>query len=159
MRINFSDMPPIKDDNSIFLAGPTLRNASFQESWRKEACNMLESLGFNGTVYVPEFSVGNNPPNFLEQAWWERECLLNAGCIVFYVNRKFPENPGMTTNVEFGMYLAKRPKCVFLCTPDGYDKNRYLDWLYDTEMKENNIDRKVYKTMRDVLEAAVEFIK
>lgn len=48
MIINFSD-EPINLDNKkkIFLAGPTLRNSSFNNSWRKEACEILENIGFD----------------------------------------------------------------------------------------------------------------
>ena len=63
-------------------------------------------------VYVPEFETGNMKPDLTEQADWEREGLQNATVILFYIPKKIPEMPGFTTNVEFGMWLAK--KCLFL---------------------------------------------
>ena len=65
----FSDSPILLDKNkkSIFLAGPTLRNETFDKSWRKKACEILEQNGFDGIVYIPEFEHGNNPMDFLNQ--------------------------------------------------------------------------------------------
>ena len=55
MKINYSDEEILKGQKSIFLAGPTPRGED-AVSWRKEACNILEKLGFDGIVYVPEYS-------------------------------------------------------------------------------------------------------
>lgn len=153
---NFSDQEIIIDKSkpSIFLAGPTRRNSSYEESWRKQACDFLSNFefdGFDGIVYIPEFSKGDNPFDFMNQVEWERQGLMNADVIVFFVPRKLPEMPGFTTNVEFGYYLAKRPESVLLCCPNGYEKNRYLEWLY---MKDNP-NGIVFRSMPDVLVDAV----
>ena len=154
MIINFSDEQPnlSKEKKSIFLAGPTVRNSKFILSWRKNACDILQNLGFDGIVYVPEFKESNNPMEFLEQAGWERQCLKNADVIVFYLCREFPEIPGLTTNVEYGMWLVKKPDACLLCSPKQYNKNRYLDWLY-TQEKPNSV---IYKDLKSVLKAAIE---
>ena len=153
MIINFSDEPAnlSKDKKSIFLAGPTVRDSSYELSWRKQACDILNELGFDGIVYVPEFGKSNNPMDFLSQAGWERECLQNADVIIFNLCRNFPDVPGMTTNVEFGMWLTKKPESCLLCSPEGCNKNRYLEWLYGQE-KPNDI---IYKNLKDVLQVAV----
>lgn len=149
---NFSDMPiEIDKENSIFLAGPTLRNSTFEESWRKEACDYLEKLGYSGIVYIPEFSNGTNPFDFMNQVEWERDGLVNASKILFYIPRKLPELPGFTTNVEFGMYLAKRPNSVVLCSPEGAEKNRYLEWLYLKEKPNSFIYRDLKQSLRDIV--------
>ena len=149
---NFSDMPiEIDKENSIFLAGPTLRNATFEESWRKDACDYLEELGYTGIVYIPEFSNGTNPFDFMNQVEWERDGLVNASKILFYIPRKLPELPGFTTNVEFGMYLAKRPNSVVLCSPEGAEKNRYLEWLYLKEKPNSFIYRDLKQSLRDIV--------
>ena len=150
---NFSDQEIILDKSkpSIFLAGPTKRNSYYEESWRKDACNILSRFEFDGIVYIPEFSRGDNPFDFMNQVEWERQGLMNADVIVFFVPRKLPEMPGFTTNVEFGYYLAKRPGSVLLCCPNGYEKNRYLEWLYTRD----NPDRMVFRYMLDVMGYAV----
>ena len=53
MQINYSDEKVLKGEKSIFLAGPTPRSLDV-ETWRKEAIRILEELGFDGIVYVPE---------------------------------------------------------------------------------------------------------
>lgn len=153
MIINFSDeaVNETKGLKSIFLAGPTLRDSSFDLSWRKEACAILETLGFSGIVYVPEFGKSDNPMDFINQAGWERKALMRSDVIVFYVPRKFPELPGLTTNVEYGMYLARKPLASLLCCPPGSEKNRYLEWLYNEEKPGAHI----FRDLKEVLQEAV----
>ena len=55
MIVNYSDQEVLKNQKSIFLAGPTPRGENV-ESWRTKACNIIEQLGFDGIVYVPEYS-------------------------------------------------------------------------------------------------------
>lgn len=152
MFLNFSNMPiqVNKKKPSIFLAGPTLRNSTFDKSWRKDAIKILEKLNFDGIVYIPEFSE-KNQMDYITQVDWEREGLMNADIILFYIPRKLPELPGFTTNVEFGMYLAKRPENVVLCCPLDAEKNRYLEWLY-LEEKPNSI---IFRSLEEVLENIV----
>lgn len=157
MFVNFSDEPFNLDDlkKTIFLAGPTLRDSSFENSWRKEACDILKNLEFDGILYVPEHKNGKNPMDFLNQVDWERETLMRADVIVFYIPRKLPELPGFTTNVEYGMYLAKKPEACLLACPEGSEKNRYLEWLYTKEKPGATI----YRTLEDVLKEAVNMTK
>lgn len=149
MILNFSDekININKNKKSIFLAGPTLRNSTFDKSWRKEACYILEELKFDGVVYIPEFKEGENPFDFMNQVEWEREGLMNSDIILFYIPRKLPELPGFTTNVEFGMYLTRRPENVLLCCPIDSEKNRYLEWLYSKEIPNGFI----YRDLKEVL--------
>lgn len=93
--------------------------------------------------------------DFLNQVEWERDGLVASDVIVFYIPRKLPELPGFTTNVEYGMYLAKKPEACILCSPEGAEKNRYLEWLYIKE-KPNAV---IYKTLQDVLKEAVKMTK
>lgn len=131
MIINYSDKPVIKGTKSIFLAGPTPRSLDI-ETWRKEAINILNSLGFDGVVYVPELEVDNRTFNYDNQVWWEREALYNADAIAFWIPRS-EKLPAFTTNVEYGYWIAKNSSKVIYGRPDNSEKNRYLDWLYQTE--------------------------
>ena len=54
MIINYSDQEVIKEQKSIFLAGPTPRDVKIL-SWRIAAFKFLEENGFDGLVYVPEY--------------------------------------------------------------------------------------------------------
>lgn len=151
MIINFSDEPIIYGEKSIFLAGPTRRKSNFQKSWRKIACDLLEEMGYDGIVYVPEFKDEDMPVELEAQASWERVGLENAKAIVFYLPRELPDMPGFTTNVEFGMWLARKPNETILCCPYGYVKNKYLEWLY-TKEKPNS---PIFRTLKEILENAI----
>src|SRR3990172_7174370 len=100
---------PSEITKTIFLAGPTPR--SLDEGWRREALSKLESLGFDGHVFVLE--AANHEFNGDQQAQieWEEEALNRADCIVFWIPRDisgkriwdFPM-PGLTTNDEWGVW-------------------------------------------------------
>ena len=150
MRVNFSDEVVLKGKKSIFLAGPTPRGKEVA-SWRIEAVKKLEELGFDGVVFVPEYSTWVPKENYINQANWEREALTEATIILFWIPRSLPDMPGCSTNVEFGYWMHS--KKVIYGRPDGAPKTRYLDWLYRTDYNEepfNNLDR--------LLEYAVEII-
>ncbi len=54
MKINYYENDKLENNKkSIFLAGPTPRNKEVK-SWRGEALEILQRLGFDGVVYVPE---------------------------------------------------------------------------------------------------------
>lgn len=133
MTINYSDEEVIKNQKSIFLAGPTPRNGEIA-SWRKEACDILEKNGFDGVVYIPEYSSWKPKGDYADQAGWEREALLNASIIVFWIPRTIPDMPAFTTNVEFGYWLHTGK--VIYGRPDDACKVKYLDWLYKTDTNE-----------------------
>ena len=79
-----------KNKKSISLCGPTPRNNKIT-SWRKEAINILQKIGYDGIVYIPELRDKN--PAFKtkqEQLFWERKCYINSNVILFWVPRKFP---------------------------------------------------------------------
>lgn len=150
MRVNFSDEVVLKGKKSIFLAGPTPRGKEVA-SWRVEAVKKLEELGFDGVVFVPEYSTWIPKDNYVNQANWEREALTEATIILFWIPRSLPDMPGFSTNVEFGYWLHS--KKVIYGRPDGAPKTRYLDWLYETDYNE-----KPFNDLDKLLEYAVEII-
>lgn len=150
MRVNFSDEVVLKGKKSIFLAGPTPREEKVA-SWRVDAVKKLEELGFDGVVFIPEYSTWVPKTNYVDQANWEREALTEATVILFWIPRSLPDMPGFSTNVEFGYWLHS--KKVIYGRPDGDPKTKYLDWLYKTDYNEepfNDLDK--------LLEYAVEII-
>ena len=150
MRVSFSDEVVLKGKKSIFLAGPTPREEKVA-SWRVDAVKKLEELGFDGVVFVPEYSPWVPKTNYVDQANWEREALTEATVILFWIPRSLPDMPGFSTNVEFGYWLHS--KKVIYGRPDGAPKTKYLDWLYKTDYNEepfNDLDK--------LLEYAVEII-
>ena len=156
MKVNYSEFAVEKGQKSIFLAGPTIRKEQQEElkmdGWRKEAILILEELGFDGIVYVPEFSSMKDFVDKDEQFEWEWEALHASDVVVFWVPRIFPDLPAMTTNVEFGFYI-NNGQTVLYGRPDDSYKNGYLDRLY------NKVLNKVpQNNLRDLLKEAVELL-
>lgn len=148
MQINYSDEEVVKGEKSIFLAGPTPRGEK-DISWRKEAVKILEDLGFEGIVYVPEYSTWKPKEDYVDQAMWERNALTEATVIVFWIPRDLETMPGYTTNVEFGYWLPS--KKVIYGRPDKTPKTKYLDWLYELDY-----GVKAKNDLHSLLEEAVE---
>lgn len=152
MKVNYSDEPVLKSDRSIFLAGPTPRSLEVQ-TWRKEAIKILENLGFDGIVYVPEREFDDRTFDYDNQVWWEREALYNASIIVFWIPRVIPSMPAFTANVEFGYWISKNSEKVIYGRPEDSQKNRYLDWLYETETK-----KKPVNNLEELLKEATQIV-
>lgn len=147
MKINYSDENIIKGEKSIFLAGPTPRSKDVI-SWRIEACNILKNMGFDGIVYVPEYSSWKQKESYVDQAMWERIALTEATTIVFWIPRHLPDMPAFTTNVEFGYWLHTGK--VIYGRPDNAEKIKYLDWLYELDY-----DKKPINNLQKLLQLAV----
>lgn len=113
-------------EKSIFLAGPTPRDESV-ESWRPEAIRILETLGFDGTVIVPETDDWSSHDSYDAQIDWEWEGLNTATVVVFWVPRHLKDMPAFTTNVEYG--LAAASSKAVLGAPVDTPKMGYLKRL------------------------------
>lgn len=112
---------------SIFLAGPTPRDAT-TPSWRPRALEILEDeLKFEGTVFVPESEKWETKEEYLSQVEWEWEAMNSATIVVFWVPRNLIDMPAFTTNVEFGL-MAHSNKAV-LGYPPHAPKTGYLHAL------------------------------
>lgn len=132
---------------SFFLAGPTPRNA-YAPSWRQHALGYLEDLKFNGFVLVPELQIRSKKYDYLNQVEWEKLGLTVATRIIFWVPRKMPDMPGLTTNVEFGRYVTSGR--IYYGRPDTADHIKYLDWLY-----KDTVGREPFNDLRKMLEYVV----
>ena len=150
MIINYSDQEVIKGKKSIFLAGPTPRGENV-DSWRTEACKILEQIGFDGVVYVPEYSTWKPKADYVDQAMWERIALTNATVILFWIPRKLPDMAAFTTNVEFGYWLHSGK--VIYGRPNDASKIKYLDWLYRLDY-----GKKPYEDLQSLLDASVNLV-
>jgi ADP-ribose pyrophosphatase YjhB (NUDIX family) len=125
--------PPSFFNKSIFLAGPTPRDSNLK-SWRSDAIEILDSLGYDGVVFVPEDSPNDpdltfpdydtDPVGYKEQIDWETTWLNAADCIIFWIPRQLPDFLGLTTNVEFGRFFKSGK--VFVGAPKEAVKNEYL---------------------------------
>lgn len=115
-------------NRSLFLAGPSPRPEQTIHSWRVDALEYLESIDFDGVVFVPEYKPNTNPPEFdlKTQIEWEERCLNASDCIVFWVPRDLEQLPAFTTNIEFGAW-CNSGKIVF-GAPDSAPKNDYIKY-------------------------------
>ena len=148
---NFQTSP----ERSIFLAGPTSRDNVFEKSWRNEAVKLFEKFQFNGTVFIPEFS---KPKQFEDSDWlksvsWEKKCMDVATCIMFWIPRKMPDMPGLTTNLEFGYYIAKRPDNVILGFPKDADATEWITLKY-SECHKTSFNKPSY-TLEETVKNAI----
>ena len=148
MVINYSNQEVLKGNKSIFLAGPTPRG-EFTKSWRTRACKYLGDNGFDGVVYVPEYSTWKPKADYVDQAQWERDALSNASVIAFWIPRTLPDMPAFTTNVEFGYWIHTGK--VLYGRPDDAKKIKYLDWLYKTDT--NN---EPFSSLEELLNGSIE---
>ena len=108
MNINYAQTKlNINTKGSIFLAGPSPRDKDTL-SWRPIAINMLEDLGFEGNVFIPEMEYGwESSFGYTAQIEWEEKALNKADVIMFWVPRELKKMPAFTTNIEWGSELLK----------------------------------------------------
>ena len=151
MIVNYSDQKIIKGDKSIFLAGPTPRSEEVI-SWRKEAIEILKKNGYDGIVYVPEYSTNKPREGYEDQVLWERDGLMSSSLIIFWIPRSIPKMMGLTTNVEFGYYLHTNK--VLYGRPDNSEKNTYLDWLYKYDYH-----KEPFNNLEKLLSEAINILK
>lgn len=121
---------PTSFSKSIFLAGPTSRHASVP-SWRPDALKILEDMGYDGVVFVPEDREGKVHLDYDHQIAWEEKHLNLVDCIVFWVPRDlspdpdgFPKRAALTTNIEWGVWEDSGK--VVLGAPEDAEKMAYL---------------------------------
>lgn len=118
---------PTTITKSIFLAGPMPRDGNVPD-WRPDAIAILEELGYDGTVFTPSPRDVIWNGDYDGQTRWEKTHLDMADVILFWVPRDQGAFIGLTTNVEFGEYLASNR--IIYGRPDGAYKTRYLDIRY-----------------------------
>jgi 8-oxo-dGTP pyrophosphatase MutT (NUDIX family) len=96
---------PKSFEKSIFLAGPSPRSKE-EHSWRPEMIRCLEEAGYDGVIFVPEYSPEdqyNCAASYESVADWEKQGLDMADVIIFWVDRDLESGRyGLTTNIEYG---------------------------------------------------------
>jgi hypothetical protein len=108
----------------MFLAGPTPRGEGV--SWRPEALRILDALGYDGHVFIPEPRDGKWGKDYVGQIDWEEQGLHQADAIIFWVPRVIggPQPmPAFTTNDEWGTWKGSGK--AFFGAPPEAEKVRY----------------------------------
>ena len=149
-KLNFSSLTEDYMKNSIFLAGPCPRK-NYEDDWRYEAFDILEELGFDGTVLSPTNDHymkmrGQFDDMLMKQTEWEYKVMCTASAIVFWIPRS-KEHPAFTTNLELGQWWGK--KGVYVGFPNDSWKNEYVD----CRLKLMNEPR--YSSLEEMLEKVV----
>jgi len=134
-------------ENSIFLAGPSLRGDGIKTDWREEVIEILDSYDYSGEVYVPEPFA----ENYAYQYLWEEKALMDVGCILFWIPRDLEKLPGFTTNCEFGEWMNSEK--VVLGFPKGAPNMRYL------ELKALQRDIPITNTLEDTVCNAADMVE
>lgn len=130
MKLVYSlEEPPDSFSKSIFLAGPTPRTADVR-SWRPEALRILKEQGYDGTVFIPEDGEKSGNKSYDHDDTyprWEHRMLDMSDCILFWVPRDMQTLPGLTTNVEFGLFADTGR--VVLGAPENASAIKYLKFV------------------------------
>jgi nucleoside 2-deoxyribosyltransferase len=140
---------PESYSKSIFLAGPSPREQD-QANWREEALTLLDELGFDGVVYVPLPRDGDFPKNYDGVREWERKNLDRADAIVFWIPRDMKNLPGLTTNIEWGVWFDSGR--AILGYPLDAPHMRYLA----ADAKEQSVP--IAHTLKETLQNAIRSI-
>ncbi|HJV32830.1 MAG TPA: nucleoside 2-deoxyribosyltransferase domain-containing protein [Patescibacteria group bacterium] len=167
MQVVYAREPfPDRWTKSVFLAGPTPRGDG-TPSWRPEALRILEELGYDGVVLVPEDRDVNGcaitPETYEPQILWEDEGLNRADVVIFWVARdlslvpkKKPVDrdemkmPAFTTNIEWGEYFDSGKVAL------GYPKETPKVGYFRTKAKWLKLP--IAHDLRGTVERALEMI-
>jgi len=144
MKVLYADEPPFTghdtdEEESVFLVGPTPRSDDVP-SWRPNALKILEDYGYNGLVLVPEREDWKTGFTYIDQVEWEYLGLTHATKIIAWVPRCMKTMLALTTNVEFGFWLARSPDRFFYGRPFDAPHTKYLDWMYEKHTGRKPID-------------------
>lgn len=142
----------------IFLAGPTVRGNQqhLQPSWRFEAVDIFEKLGFKGSLIIPEFTdIAESDKGKLDIPLWEYNGLKTADCILFWIPRT-RELIGLTTNWEHGYWAAKSIKRVVYGRHEGSFRNTYTDIMWRELHREQEIECNIFTTLEETIIQSIE---
>jgi 8-oxo-dGTP pyrophosphatase MutT (NUDIX family) len=156
MQVIFTDSEmPQSFSKSLFLAGPSSRNKEEVPSWRPDAIKLLDDMGYNGVIFVPEGSDGGFKLDYDDQVGWEEKYLNACDCILFWIPRDLspdskghPKMAALTTNVEFGAWADSGK--VVLGAPEEAEKVSYLKHYAE----EYNVP--ISDTLTDTLRSAMD---
>lgn len=148
----YNDKLPDVINKSIFLAGPSLRPGQEGVSWRKDALQILEDMGYDGFVFVPENEDGkfDEDHSYSDTVQWEEVGLNVADAIVFWVPREVESLPGFTTNIEWGRWESSGK--IVLGYPEDAEKMKYIQHYAD------KLNITTHDSLSGTLATAIKFV-
>jgi 8-oxo-dGTP pyrophosphatase MutT (NUDIX family) len=151
MKTVYVDQPfPHSFHSSVYLAGPTPRNAEVC-SWRPQALQLLESMAYDGVVFIPESQDGQRRGDYDRQMAWELDAMRRSDLILFWIPAERETLPAYTTRTEFGLQVNSGK--VILGIPQDAYKTRYMEQL----AKKYRIA--VHDTLEEIVEAALTTLR
>ncbi|MDO4282649.1 MAG: nucleoside 2-deoxyribosyltransferase domain-containing protein [Clostridia bacterium] len=148
MILNYSDQKVINSKKSIFLAGPLPRKKEIK-NWKDDVLKYLKELKYDGVVYIPEKRNHQIIEGDADQTNWEMEAMNHSKVLLFWIPRSFPDMLGLTTNVEFGIWLSSGK--ILYGRPDDAYMIEYLDLVYD-----KYYHKKPYNNLFELVKEAVK---
>lgn len=141
---------------TIFLAGCTVRgNQPHLISWRFEAVEIFKKHNFNGNLIIPEFQDKSESDKYrYDLPVWEFAGLNKCHVIMFWIPRT-RELIGLTTNHEFGYWMARDRNKVVYGRPDNSYRNTYLDIMWVEDAKRGSIQCPIYNTLEKTIVATL----
>lgn len=120
--IQVFDALPSTDQRLLYLAGPVPRKSA-EPAWHDDAITECRKAEFDATIAVPRLPAGTSEdPD--AQVVWEHAAMSRADALLFWIPRVLWELPGLTTNLEWGVWHDSG-KAV-LGAPAGTPRMRYL---------------------------------
>ncbi len=120
--IHVFDALPSAGERLVYLAGPVPRDSA-ERGWHEDAIEECRTAGFRETIAVPRLRAGTvEDPD--AQIAWEHAAMSRADALLFWIPRVLWELPGLTTNLEWGVW-HDCGKAV-LGAPAGTPSMRYL---------------------------------
>ena len=89
----------------VYLAGPVPRDP-VAPSWHTEAVELFRGEGFTGALVVPRPRGESWPADAESQMAWEAAAQYRADALAFWVPRDMEHLPGLTSNLEWGIWHA-----------------------------------------------------
>ena len=109
MQLVFMGEPyPQKVEKMLFLAASALHEGKLSSSWRIAAIQLLEQLGYDGIVYIPENREGCPTTAALDyeaRVKWTRGALMRSDVIVFWLSEDLKSMPNIVMGVELGWLM------------------------------------------------------
>ena len=153
---------------SIFLAGPTSRDAVPDYMWRKDAVHFLRVNGFTGLIFIPEprgdsYLAERSEFDFTDSQViykWEHRGLKQATHRVFWIPRNKQQLLGLTTNREIGQWLGRAEydqtisKSLFI----GWPKNAVNMGSLAFELESSGVGYKQGKYFTSLLELCKQLV-
>jgi 8-oxo-dGTP pyrophosphatase MutT (NUDIX family) len=144
---------PQNVEKMLFLADSTFQQDKLNSSWRMDAIQWLEQLGYDGIVYIPEDREGSPTNAVLDdeaRIRWTHGAQMRSDVIVFWLPADIKSSSDIVTGVELGWLMASGR--IILAMPSETEKVR------DLRLYAQQFGVPYYTTLSKALDEAVKRI-